>query len=196
MMARFRRGAAIAVALLALSACTTTGADEQTRSAGQQGYVGVERNVTLIPVDQRRAVPTIAGPALGGGGKALSTDAYDGKVVVVNVWGSWCGPCRKEAPDLQAASEETRDIAQFVGVASKDPDPAAAEAFVRVNKITYPSIFDPGGKLLLNFADILPPSAIPSTMVIDTDGRLAVRILGSISKITLVDIIDDVAAGR
>lgn len=196
MMARFRRGAAIAVALLALSACTTTGADEQTRSAGQNGYVGVDQNVTQIPVAQRKSVPTISGPALGGGGKALSTDAYAGKVVVVNVWGSWCGPCRKEAPDLQAASEETRDIAQFVGVASKDPDPAAAEAFVRVNQITYPSIFDPGGKLLLNFADILPPSAIPSTMVIDTDGRLAVRILGSISKITLVEIIDDVAAGR
>ena len=62
---------------------------------------------------------------------------------MINVWGSWCRPCRKEAPALQAASEETRDIAQFVGINTKDHDPAPAEAFVRANKITYPSIYDP-----------------------------------------------------
>ncbi len=194
MSARSRRAAAAALTLLVLSACTTTGADEGTRSAGQNGYVGVAQNVTQIPIGDRLPVPVISGPALGGGAD-VSTDAYDGKVVVVNVWGSWCPPCRSEAPDLQAASVETADVAQFVGVTTRDNDPATAEAFVRVNKITYPSIFDRDGKLLLNFASILPPSAIPSTMVIDQNGRLAVRILGPITKITLVDIIDQVAAG-
>lgn len=192
---QFRRAAAAAVALLVLTACSTTGADEQTRSAGQNGYVGVDRNVTEIPVEARKPAPVITGPALGSGA-ALSTDAYDDKVVVVNVWGSWCPPCRSEAPDLQAASEQTRDIAQFVGVTSRDNDPAQAEAFVRVNKITYPSIFDPDGSVLLRFARDLPPSAIPSTMVIDADGRLAVRILGPITEITLVDIVEKVAAGQ
>ena len=115
---------------------------------------------------------------------------------MINVWGSWCAPCRKEAPDLQAASAETSDIAQFIGITSKDYDPAQAEAFVRAFKITYPSIYDPTGKTLLAFAGQLPPSAIPSTMIIDEQGRLAVRVLGPISKITLVDMINDVAGGK
>ena len=119
-----------------------------------------------------------------------------GKVVVINVWGSWCPPCRKEAPDLQAASVETKDIAQFVGITSKDYDPAPAEAFVRSFKISYPSIYDPSGKVLLAFSGDLPPSAIPSTLIIDRQGRLAVRVLSEVSKITLVDMINDVADGR
>src|SRR5215216_4540891 len=108
----------------------------------------------------------------------------------------WYPPCRKEAPDLQAASVETENVAQFVGITSKDYDPAPAEAFVRSFKITYPSIYDPTGKVLLAFAGELPPSAIPSTMIIDREGRLAVRVLSEVSKITLVDMINDVANGR
>ena len=91
---------------------------------------------------------------------------------------------------------ETKDIAQFVGITSKDYDPAPAEAFVRSFKITYPSIYDPTGKVLLAFAGELPPSAIPSTMIIDREGRLAVRVLSEVSKITLVDMINDVADGQ
>jgi thiol-disulfide isomerase/thioredoxin len=140
-------------------------------------------------------LPTISGPALGSN-QTISTQEFRGKVVVINVWGSWCPPCRKEAPDLQAASVETKDIAQFVGITSKDYDPAPAQAFVRSFKITYPSIYDPTGKVLLAFAGKLPPSAIPSTMIIDREGRLAVRVLSEVSKITLVDMINDVADGQ
>jgi thiol-disulfide isomerase/thioredoxin len=126
----------------------------------------------------------------------VSSIAYPGKVVVLNVWGSWCGPCRKEAPDLQAASEQTKDTAQLLGINTKDRSEAAAEAFVRANKLTYPSIYDPDGKTLLAFAGDLPPSAIPSTMIIDTQGRLAVRVLGDLSRATLVAMISDVASGK
>ena len=183
------------VALLILASCARTGADEQTRSAGQVGYPDVPRNLTRVPPDQRKELPTVSGPALGSN-QAISTQDYRGKVVVINVWGSWCPPCRKEAPDLQAASVETKDVAQFIGITSKDYDPAPAEAFVRSFKITYPSIYDPSGKVLLAFAGDLPPSAIPSTMIIDRQGRLAVRVLSEVSKITLVDMINDVADGR
>ena len=183
------------VALLILASCARTGADEQTRSAGQVGYPDVPRNLTRVPPDQRKELPTVSGPALGSN-QAISTQDYRGKVVVINVWGSWCPPCRKEAPDLQAASVETKDVAQFIGITSKDYDPAPAEAFVRSFKITYPSIYDPSGKVLLAFAGDLPPSAIPSTMIIDRQGRLAVRVLSEASKITLVDMINDVADGR
>jgi thiol-disulfide isomerase/thioredoxin len=189
------RTAAALAAMLILAACATTGADEPTRGAGQVGYPDVARSLTRIPPDQRRELPTISGPTLGSN-QSISTQDFRGKVVVVNVWGSWCPPCRKEAPDLQAASVETKDIAQFVGITSKDYDPAPAEAFVRSFKITYPSIYDPTGKVLLAFAGELPPSAIPSTMIIDRQGRLAVRVLSEVSKITLVDMINDVADGR
>jgi thiol-disulfide isomerase/thioredoxin len=189
------RTAAALAAMLILAACASTGADEQTRSAGQVGYPDVARNLTRVPPDQRKELPTISGPALGST-QTISTQDFRGKVVVINVWGSWCPPCRKEAPDLQAASVETKDIAQFVGITSKDYDPAPAEAFVRSFKITYPSIYDPTGKVLLAFAGELPPSAIPSTMIIDKNGRLAVRVLSEVSKITLVDMINDVADGR
>jgi thiol-disulfide isomerase/thioredoxin len=190
----FRIGAGLA-AMLMLAACASTGADEQTRSGGEVGYPIVPRNLTRVPPDQRRELPTVSGPALGSN-NTITTQDYRGKVVVINVWGSWCPPCRKEAPDLQAASVETKDVAQFVGITSKDYDPAPAEAFVRSFKITYPSIYDPTGKVLLAFAGELPPSAIPSTMIIDREGRLAVRVLSEVSKITLVDMINDVADGR
>jgi len=182
-------------AMLMLAACTATGADEQTRSAGQAGYPTVQGNLTRVPPDQRRELPAVSGPALGSN-QTISTQNYRGKVVVINVWGSWCPPCRKEAPNLQAASVETKNVAQFVGITSKDYDPAPAEAFVRGFKITYPSIYDPSGKVLLAFSGELPPSAIPSTMIIDRQGRLAVRVLSEVSKITLVDMINDVADGR
>ena len=189
------RIAAGLAAMLVLAACTSTGADDQTGSSGQVGYPIVQRNLTRIPPDQRKELPAVSGPALGSD-RTISTRDYRGKVVVINVWGSWCPPCRKEAPDLQAASVETKNVAQFIGITSKDYDPAPAEAFVRSFKITYPSIYDPTGKVLLAFAGELPPSAIPSTMIIDGQGRLAVRVLSEVSKITLVDMINDVADGR
>jgi thiol-disulfide isomerase/thioredoxin len=182
-------------AIVMLAACASTGAEEQTRNTGEVGYPTVPRNLTRIPPEQRKELPVVSGPALGSN-MTISTADYRGKVVVINVWGSWCPPCRKEAPDLQAASVETKNVAQFIGITSKDYDPAPAEAFVRSFKITYPSIYDPSGKVLLAFAGELPPSAIPSTMIIDGQGRLAVRVLSEVSKITLVDMINDVANGR
>ena len=115
---------------------------------------------------------------------------------MINVWGSWCRPCRKEAPDLQAASVETKAIAQFVGITTKDYDPAPAEAFVRASKITYPSIYDPTGKVLLGVRRRPPAQRHPVDPDHRRQGRLAVRVLSEISKITLVDMINDVADGQ
>jgi thiol-disulfide isomerase/thioredoxin len=182
------------VVLGLLAGCAATGADEQTRSAGQEGYVGVKGNVTQIAPADRRPLPAVSGPSLDG--RRVSTADYRDKVVVLNVWGSWCPPCREEAPALQAASVQTADVAQFVGITTKDADPAQPRAFVRVNKISYPSIFDPTGSTLLTFAGTLPPSAIPSTLIVDRQGRLAARVLGPISERTLVSMVDDVAAGK
>jgi thiol-disulfide isomerase/thioredoxin len=195
---KLRRPARAAGALLALvlvlTGCTADSGNPAD-AGGQQGYPEVGRRLTQIPPDQRRVAPEVSGPALGSG-QTLSSTAYPGKVVVLNVWGSWCGPCRKEAPDLQAASEQTKDVAQFLGINTKDRSEAPAEAFVRANRLRYPSIYDPDGKTLLAFAGDLPPSAIPSTMILDKEGRLAVRVLGDISRATLVAMISDVASGK
>ena len=148
-----------------------------------------------MPPEERKTAPVATGTALGSD-QTLSTADYAGKVVVLNVWGSWCAPCRQEAKDLQQASVETAADAQFIGINSRDSDPATAEAFVRAFDVTYPSIYDADGRVLLNFAGNLPLSTFPSTLVIDREGRIAVRISGPISKITLVDLINDVAAGQ
>lgn len=185
--------ATLVLGLVLSAGCSATGADEGTRSAGQQGYVGVQRNLTQIPPAERKAAPTVSGTSLDG--QPLSTGDYPGQVVVVNVWGSWCSPCRAEAKALQGASAATSGRAQFVGINIIDKDPAPARAFVRAFGVGYPSIYDPDGKALLPFGGTLPPSAIPSTLIIDVQGRLAVRVLGEISERTLVTMIDAVVAG-
>ena len=98
---------------LAATACgrnertgTTTGADEPTRGADQQGYVGSEGALTRIDPDQRTAGPVVSGVQLGADQKKISSADYAGKVLVLNVWGSWCPPCRQEAAGLQAALPE------------------------------------------------------------------------------------------
>ena len=114
--------------------------------------------------------------------------------MVVNVWGSWCAPCRAEAPELVEAQRELGDDVAFLGVNTRDLDVAPAQAFERAFGLTYPSIFDPDGRLLLGFAQ-LPPKAIPSTVVIDAEGRVAARVLGTVDATTLGGIVSDVAAG-
>ena len=189
----WRAGTLLAVLLLA-SGCVAD-ANDPNAAGGQQGYPDVGRNLTLIPPEDRQPLAAITGPDLDGDG-TLSSKAYAGKVVVINVWGSWCPPCRKEAPDLQAASAETADVAQFLGITTRDRQPVAPRRFVQENKITYPSIYDPNGQTLLTFSGVLPPSAIPSTMILDREGRLAVRVLGPVSKITLVQMVNDTANGK
>lgn len=160
---------------------------------GGSGFVAGDTGLTIVPAAERRPAPTVTGTGLDG---EQLTSAQPGKVVVINVWGSWCAPCRKEAPDLQRAYEATRDQAVFLGIDTRDPDPAPAQAFRRNFGITYPSIFDPQGETLLAFAGDLPPSGIPSTLVIDPKGRVAARVIGVVDGDSLTQLIDDTAAGR
>lgn len=186
----------VMLAVVLVAGCSATGADEPTRSANQEGYVGAERSVTIIPPEKRVAAPEIKGAVLGEDKKEISTADLTGKVVVLNVWGSWCGPCRKEAPDLQEASEKTAQVAQFIGLNTRDFDQAPPIAFNRAHEITYPSIWDPTGTVLVALSDTLPPKAIPSTLVIDKQGRVAARIVGPVTETTLVDMVTDIADGK
>ena len=194
-LSRSKAAASVIISvLLMITGCTTDSAGRDSQTGTENGYVGHDQQFTRVPIKHRDKAPDISGPNLANG-KMINSADYAGKVLVINIWGSWCPPCRKEAPDLQAASKILGSKAQFIGIDSRDPGEAAPKAFIRAHKISYPSIYDPDGSEVVKFDD-LPPSAIPSTLVVDKQGRLAVRILGSITKDTLVDIVDDVAAGK
>lgn len=148
--------------------------------------------VTIVAPEDRQGAPVLEGPTLDGG--TVSTAQFAGKVIVVNVWGSWCAPCRAEAPELVKASDELGDGVVFLGLNTRENDEGPALAFERAFGIDYDSIYDPDGKLLLGFGQ-LPPKAIPSTVVIDAKGRVAARVLGAVDAKTLVGIVGDVTDG-
>lgn len=158
------------------------------RVGGDQGYVSGDGTTTILPRAERSAAPALAGSTLSGGSFDLAD--HRGSLVVVNVWASWCAPCRDEAPALAAVAAQTADQGvRFVGVNIRDSD-AAARAFVRKFALKYPNIPDPDGKLLLGFAGTLPPSAIPSTLVIDGEGRVAARAVGPVDRSRLLGLIE------
>jgi thiol-disulfide isomerase/thioredoxin len=157
------------------------------------GFVSGDGSITRIDADQREKAPVLEGDDLEG--RPLSTADFAGKTIVVNVWGPWCAPCRAEAPALDKVAEEYADKdVQFVGILSRTDNPDNAIAFNRKYGVTYPSFADQGGSLELGFNDSLPTLAIPTTWIIDSEGRVAVRVLDKVSASTLANLIDDVQA--
>lgn len=154
-------------------------------SAQQATDIGL----TFIAVPDREPIPPIAGLDLNLEPIAISD--YLGKVTVVNAWASWCAPCIEETPELVATQEATRKLGvQFLGLNVND-DLESARNFAQA--ITYPSIADPEGRLL-SLVPGIPPNGLPSTLVVDKDGLIAVRIIGPITKEVLTALITEVAA--
>ena len=179
-----------AVALLALTALA--GCSGSSFSSGEQGFVSGDGTVTIVD-EPERGVPDVevAGETIDG--ERVSLADHRGEVVVVPVWGSWCGPCRAEAPMLAEAARDLEDDGvAFLGIDSRDPDVAKVRRFTDRFDIPYPSIFDPDGTTLLAFHGTLPPNSIPSFIVIDTEGRIAGRILGPTDRATLYGVVEDV----
>lgn len=168
-----------------------SGCADTTDADLNDGFVGGRSGVAILAAEKRKPAPIASGLDLDG--EPLSTADFPDRVLVINVWGSWCAPCRKEAPDLVEAAQETAETTQFFGINTRDLDPSQAQAFVRAFSIPYPSLYDPSGAELLKFTD-LPPGAIPSTLIIDSQHRVAARAIGSISKLSLLQLIDDVEA--
>jgi thiol-disulfide isomerase/thioredoxin len=193
-MTRSRRTRSLAAlaALLALAG-SVAGCSSDIGSSGDQGYVAGRGIITSLAVADRSEPGEVSGTTIDG--KSLSLDDYAGKVVVVNVWGSWCAPCRAEAPMLAKAARDlaAKDVA-FLGIDSRDLNESAAKAFVRRFGVPYPSIYDQQGRTLLAFRGTLNPNAIPSTVIIDREGRVAASVLGEISRTTLYDLVEEVSA--
>lgn len=176
----------VLAALLALGACGGVGNPGSTG-----GFVSGNGAVTVVDPGDREKAPELTGVDLDGA--ALSTSDYAGTVQVINVWGPWCAPCRAEAPVLKELSDSYAGRVQFLGILNRSKDDAAA-AFNRRQGITYPSFADRGGRLELGFVDSLPSQAIPTTWVIDAQGRVAARLIDEVDASTLGDILDDVLA--
>jgi len=175
--------------LLALAGCSN-----DVGSSGNQGYVAGKGIITSVKAADRKQPGEVSGRTLDG--EKVSLADFRGKVVVVNVWGSWCGPCRAEAPMLAQAS---RDLAGkgvvFLGIDSRDPSKDAAKAFVRRFDIPYASLYDQQGGTLLAFRGTLTPNSVPSTVVVDPQGRVAGSVLGNLSRITLDGLVEDARSG-
>jgi thiol-disulfide isomerase/thioredoxin len=188
-------GVAVAAAvMLGAAACSGGATAQQTAVGNGSSFVAGTYGTTVYQPGARPAGPQVSATTLSGTRFLLSADR--GAVVVLNFWGSWCTPCRAEAPALgQLARHFSGAGVRFVGVDIRD-DPASAEAFNRTFRISYPSLNDPSDAIALDFSGTVPPAGIPTTLVIDRSGRIAARVVGTVSYNGLSRLITQVSAER
>jgi peroxiredoxin len=186
-------GAGAAVAALLVSACGSGGT---SGGGGDTHFITGSDGIATVGKGERADAPDLSGETVDG--KQLDVDDYKGKVVVLNVWGSWCPPCRAEAKNFQKVYEDVKDQGvQFVGINTRDTSTGPARAFEKEYGVTYPSLYDPTGKLMLRFEKgTLNPQAIPSTLVIDRDGKIAARTLQALSEEKLRSMLEPVLAEK
>jgi thiol-disulfide isomerase/thioredoxin len=185
--------AGAAVAALVLSACGSGGT---SGGSGNTNFITGKDGIATVGKGDRKAAPDLSGTTIDG--KQLDTADFKGKIVVLNVWGSWCAPCRAEAPNLVKVAKETESKGvQFVGINTRDTSTTPAVAFEKEYGVTYPSLYDPTGKLMLRFKKgTLNPQLIPSTLVIDKDGKVAARALEALDDTTLLKMVKPVLAEK
>jgi thiol-disulfide isomerase/thioredoxin len=181
---RFRTATAASAAVLALMLAGCGGSSGAVGSSSAVGG-GVK---TVVPVNDRKAVISLSGTTLEG--KALDLASLRGKPVVLNIWGSWCPPCRAEATKVQAAAKQLAGRASFVGIDTRDNN-SSALAYQRKYGLTYPSLVD-NGTLLLSLHGAVSAQSPPVTLVLDAQGRVAGRFLGPVTTLSLVDMVQDV----
>jgi thiol-disulfide isomerase/thioredoxin len=181
----------------AAMAGSVAGAAYLARSAGTtpSGPGTPDRDLALgvaefFPPETRVAAPPVTGELLDGTGFDLA--GWYGQVVVINWWGSWCAPCRAEAPELRAVYEATRELAvEFLGVDVRDGRDAAI-AFHDAFDHAWPSLFDPGGQIALAFRDV-PPTVVPTTLLLDRQHRIAAVFRKAIRQSELEPAVRDLA---
>lgn len=165
---------------VALSGCSSS-----KTSSAEESFVSGDGSVTFVKIVDRKIAPEITGLTLSGTNYTYLKD----RVAVVNVWASWCSPCRAEAPILVSLANKYTNVA-FIGILTRD-NPANAEAFERRFKIPYPTVID--DSILIGFKGSLPANAIPSTVILDKKGRVAARISGVVTVASLTELIERVS---
>lgn len=180
--------------MLTLAGC---GDGATSGGGGDTNFVTNTGGVQTVSKSDRQSVNEIAGETLEG--KQLDVADYKGKIVVLNVWGSWCAPCRAEASHLVKVAKDTEaQGVVFVGINTRDPNKGPAIAFEKDYGVPYPSLYDPASKLLVNGfpKGSLNPQAIPSTIVLDREGKIAARALTALDDKKLREMIDPLIAEK
>ncbi len=176
--------ATVAASSLLLAGCSGL------EGTGDLQYVGGMGNVVEIPEADRGEPVELSGESIQG--EPLDLADSRGEVTVVNVWWSGCAPCRSEMPMLVDAAEEMDDVT-FIGINTRDPGLGTAQAFEKEVGMTYPSFFDDSATPLLAFPAPYQPQAMPSTVVLDEEGRVGALVSGEIpSALTLKQVVDGV----
>ncbi|HRC13621.1 MAG TPA: TlpA disulfide reductase family protein [Dermatophilaceae bacterium] len=184
-------------ATVALAACQSdpNSLAAQAGSGSRAGYAAGDGSIEQLAPASRGSALAIAGVTVDGGRWSM-TDQGSGKVVVVNVWGSWCPPCVAETPALQgawAAYEKAGKPVAFVGIDTME-SPDTGLAFLKAKGVTYPSISDQASQGAPTLALQGKAPATPTTLVLDRQGRVAARVLGPITEVTLRTLVDAVLA--
>lgn len=173
----------------------TTGSDA-VASGGTFDFVspGGKTVIFYDPPQSRGTIGALSGPDLMVDGKTTAVSDFPGKVVVLNLWGQWCGPCRAEAPQLEKVFAATRDSGvQFIGIDVRDQKQAARD-FVIDFKVSYPSIWDPEMRTVIALGGHYPTSVIPSTLVLDRKHRVVAVFLQALLAKDLQPVVERVAA--
>jgi thiol-disulfide isomerase/thioredoxin len=184
----------LAAALLA-AGCSTGSDAVETGTEFNFVSPGGKTDITYDG-DDRQQIPELQGESLMEEGKQLKLSSYRGKVVVLNLWGAWCPPCRVEAPQLQKVwkSYQDKDV-QILGIDLRDPDRSFPEDFMRDTGLTYPSIYDPSSRSLLALKGY-PRAAIPSTIVLDKQHRVVAVYLRDLLASDLTPVLDRILAEK
>jgi len=183
---------AVLAAVLTLAACAGKNAVDQSANGTFEFHSGTALG-KLYPDADRKKAGTFTGTLLDGGTTSLAATA--GKVVVLNFWAAWCGPCKTETPqfDLVYRKLKSRGVA-FLGIDTKDVK-GNAQSFVKDYDISYPIIYDEQGETALRLGD-LPATALPFTVLIDKQGKVAAVYVVRLSAKDLIGALHTLLAER
>ncbi|MBF4480945.1 Thiol-disulfide isomerase or thioredoxin [Rhodococcus rhodochrous J3] len=191
----FRATVAAICGSVLLTSCAT--GDDAVATGGTFDFVspGGQTRIFYDPPAERGTLGELTGEDLMNEGETISLDDYEGQVVVLNVWGQWCAPCRSEADDLEEVHEATKDLGvQFLGINVRDNQRDKAQDFVTDQQIGYPSIYDPPMRSLLALGRNYPTSVVPTTVVLDREHRVAAVYLTELLAEDLQPVVERVAA--
>ncbi len=183
------------LAAVLLAGCST--GDDAVAQGGTFEFVapGGKTDITYDPPATRGSPGPVSGPDLMDTSRIISLDDFAGEVVVINVWGQWCGPCRAEISQLQQVYEQTREQGvAFLGIDVRDNDIDAPREFVTDRKVTFPSIYDPAMRTMIAFGGKYPTTVIPSTVVLDREHRVAAVFLRELLAEDLLPVVRRLAA--
>jgi thiol-disulfide isomerase/thioredoxin len=190
-----RRLAFVATAVAGLLVGCSTG-DDAVAAGGTFEFVapGGKTDIYYDPPDHRGRPGPVSGPDLMDPSRTVSVADFADKVVVINVWGQWCGPCRSEVTQLQQVYDATRaDGVTLLGIDVRDNNRQAAQDFVKDRNVTFPSIYDPAMRSMIAFGGKYPTTVIPSTLVLDRQHRVAAVFLRELLAADLQPVVKRIA---